>query len=210
MPQNFDLIIRDGTVYDGTGSGGERADIGVNSDRIVLVGDASSAEAAITIDARDHAAAPGFIDVHAHDDALIFEEPDMIGKSMQGVTTVINGNCGAGVVPMSVSRRTAEAGALPQWDSYSGYFAAIEQQPPSINAASLVGYGTLRAGALGSPAESRAPDEGERAQMRAWLRDGLEAGAVGMSTGLIYEPGRYSTTDQIVELARECADFGAL
>lgn len=210
MPQNFDLIIRGGIVYDGTGSDGERADIGVNSYRIALVGDASSAEAAITIDARDHAVAPGFIDVHAHDDALIFEEPNMIGKSMQGVTTVINGNCGSGVVPMSVSRRTAEAGVLPQWDSYSEYFAAIEHQPPSINAASLVGYGTLRAGALGSPAESRAPAEGELAQMRAWLRDGLEAGAVGLSTGLIYEPGRYSTTDQIVELARECADYGAL
>jgi len=74
----------------------------------------------------------------------------------------------------------------------------------------LVGYDTLRDGALGSPAESCAPDAEELAQMRGWLRDGLEAGAVGMSTGLIYEPGRYSTTDQIVELARDCADFGAL
>ena len=210
MPKHFDLIIRGGTVYDGSGSDGKRVDIGVNGDRIALVGDASSAEAAITIDARDHAVAPGFIDVHAHDDALIFEEPDMLGKSMQGVTTVINGNCGAGVVPTSVSHLTAEAGALPSWDSYSGYFAAIEQHPPSINAASLVGYGTLRAGALGSPAESRAPNADELARMRAWLRDGLEAGAVGMSTGLIYEPGRYSTTDQIVDLARDCADFGAL
>jgi len=138
VPQNFDLIIRGGTVYDGSGSDGARVDIGVKGDRIALVGDASGAEAGITIDARNHAVAPGFIDVHAHDDALIFAEPDMLGKSMQGVTTVINGNCDAGVVPMSVSRRTAEAGSLPSWDSYSGYFAAIEQHPP-IDQRGLVG-----------------------------------------------------------------------
>jgi hypothetical protein len=111
MPEQYDLIIRGGTVFDGSGAAGVRADLGVRADRIATVGavpeDATARE---TLDATGLAVAPGFIDVHAHDDALVFLEPDVTGKSMQGVTTVVNGNCGAGVVPYGGIARWGDAG----------------------------------------------------------------------------------------------------
>ena len=211
MPEQYDLVIRGGTVYDGSGAAGVRADLGVRGDRVAHFGELpEDATAGETIDATGLAVAPGFIDVHAHDDALVFTEPDMTGKSMQGVTTVVNGNCGAGVVPYGGISRWGDAEGAPEWDSYAGYFAAIERHPPSINVAMLVGYGTMRAGAMGGAGERRPPTEDEAARIREGLREGLEAGAVGMSTGLIYEPGRYTTTDELAMIARECADFGAL
>ncbi len=205
-------MIRGGTVVDGTGAPAVRGDVAVRGDRVVRVGDVSAdADAGETVDAAGHVVCPGFIDVHAHDDTLVLIEPDNEGKVMQGVTTVINGNCGAGVVPPAESRRVQErAEAIPAWDSYPGYFDAIARQPPSQNVATLVGFGTMRAGAIGGAAVQRpaTPDEVER--MRGWLRDALAAGAVGMSTGLIYEPDRYATTDEIVAVGAPLAEYGAL
>jgi len=213
MPEQFDVIIRGGMVYDGTGAPGTPADLAVRGDRIVALGAvAEDATAEEVVDASGLAVAPGFIDVHAHDDTLVLVEPDVTGKVMQGVTTVINGNCGAGVVPAKSSRRFGEiAGAtIPEWESYGGYFDAIASNPPSQNIASLVGFGTMRAGALGGGRVERPATSEEIATMQGWLREALEAGAVGMSTGLIYEPDRYSTTDEIVEVAQPLAEFGAL
>ncbi|MGE3961531.1 MAG: amidohydrolase family protein [Dehalococcoidia bacterium] len=213
MPEQYDVIIRGGTVYDGSGAPGAEADLGIRGDRIVTIGaipeDATAEE---VVDASGLAVTPGFIDVHAHDDTLVLVEPDVAGKVMQGVTTVINGNCGAGVVPARYSRRFGEvAGAsIPEWESYAGYLEAIAQQPPSQNVATLVGFGTMRAGALGGGKVERPATADEAARMQAWLREALEAGAVGMSTGLIYEPDRYATTDEIAEVAKPLAEFGAL
>ncbi len=213
MPEQYDVIIRGGTVYDGSGAPGVAADLGVRGNRVVTVGaipeDATAEE---VVDASGLAIAPGFIDVHAHDDTLVLAEPDVTGKVMQGVTTVINGNCGAGVVPAKSSRRFGEiAGVeIPEWDSYGGYFDVIASHPPSQNIASLVGFGTMRAGALGSGKVERPATSEEVATMQRWLREALEAGAVGMSTGLIYEPDRYSTMDEIVAVAAPLAEFGAL
>ena len=100
MPEQYDLIIRGGLILDGTGAPGTRVDLGVRGDRIATVGAIEAdAVAGETIDASTLVVAPGFIDVHAHDDILVFAEPDVTGKSMQGVTTVVNGNCGSGIVP---------------------------------------------------------------------------------------------------------------
>ncbi|MEX2372288.1 MAG: aminoacylase, partial [Dehalococcoidia bacterium] len=128
--------------------------------------------------------------------------------------------------PFRSSRRTQETGGgLPTWESYGGYLDAIASHPPALNVATLVGFGTMRAGALGgaSPAFGSTPAGAipganvdrpataeEVARMQAWLREGLEAGAVGMSTGLIYEPDRYATTEEIAEVAAPLAEFGAL
>lgn len=212
MPEQFDLIIRGGSVYDGSGSPGQRADVAVRGDRIVQVGAvAEDATAGEVVDASGLAVTPGFIDVHAHDDTLVFAEPDVSGKVMQGVTTVINGNCGAGVVPARYSRRFGEVGiTLPEWETYAGYFASIEEHPPAQNVASLAGFGTLRAGALGGGRVERPATAEEIATMQSWLREALEAGVVGLSTGLIYEPDRYSTTAEIAEVAKPLAEYGAL
>lgn len=212
MPEQYDVIIRGGTVYDGSGARGAPADLGVRGDRVVIVGAvAEDATAAEVVDASGLAVAPGFIDVHAHDDTLVLMEPDVTGKVMQGVTTVINGNCGSGVVPFRSARGFGGNGEdLPTWESYGGYFDAITSRPPSQNIATLVGFGTMRAGVLGGGKVERPATAEEVATMQSWLREALEAGAVGMSTGLIYEPDRYSTTDEIVEVSRPLADLGAL
>ena len=211
MPEQYDLLIRGGTVYDGSGSPGLLADVAIRSGRIVRVGsipeDAVSGE---VIEAAAQAIAPGFIDVHAHDDALVLTEPDAEGKVMQGVTTVVNGNCGAGVVPPWAGRNVQIGGELPGWDSYGGYFDAIRDHPPAHNVAALVGFGTMRTGALGDRTEQRPATPSEVAQMQAWLREALEAGAVGLSTGLIYEPDRYATIDEIVTVSEPLASIGGL
>ena len=208
MPEQYDLVIRGGTVIDGSGTPGERADVGVRGDRIATVGDLADAEAGEHIDATGLAVAPGFIDVHSHDDILVLTQPDVTGKALQGVTTVIVGNCGTGVVPRGRFAFSDEPSDLPAWDGYAGYLDAIDSHPPSINVATLVGHGTMRSATTGN--DERMPGDAEMAQMRRWLIEGLEAGAVGISTGLVYEPGRYTPTEELIELARECGRLGAL
>lgn len=216
MPEQYDLVIRGGLVLDGTGAPGRRADVGVRGDRIATVGViAPDALAGVTIEASTLAVAPGFIDVHAHDDILVLAEPDVTGKSMQGVTTVVNGNCGSGVVPQRLpTGNLAQAGVDPstvaRWDDHAGYLAAIEAQPPSINVAQLIGLGTLRGGVIGSSTEQRPATDAEIEAMCVVVREGLEAGAVGVSTGLIYEPGRYVSTEEIIATARPLAELGGV
>jgi N-acyl-D-amino-acid deacylase len=209
---NFDLLIRNAIVYDGSGAPGVRASVGVRGDRIVAVGDLDG-PAAEQIDATGLALAPGFIDVHAHDDILVLTNPDVEGKTMQGVTTVIVGNCGSGVVPYEAMQarfggRTPLGEDFPVWRSYGEYLDVLAARPPSLNVATLVGHGSLRYGVLG--VDPRDPTAAELEQMRAWLVEGLEAGAVGMATGLIYEPGRYSRTEEIASLAREVGRAGGV
>jgi N-acyl-D-amino-acid deacylase len=200
----FDLVIRGGTVYDGTGVPGRGADVGVRGDRIAAVGviaDRGGEE----LDASGLAVAPGFIDVHTHDDFAVLLEPEMGFKVLQGVTSDVVGNCGSGVVPFEAGLRRfrrLHPGADPRpWDGFAGYLQRVGEARPSCNVAVLMGHGSLRHGAMGL--EPRAPSAAELEQMKAWVREGVAAGAVGLSTGLIYEPGRYARTDEIVALARE-------
>ena len=215
MPEHYDLIIRGGTVYDGSGAPGVRADVGVQSETIATVGDLAEAPGGEEVDASGQAVVPGFIDVHSHDDTLVLVEPDVVGKTMQGVTTVVVGNCGSGVVPYENARNGLLRALdvpddFPTWSSYPKYLDAIDNNRPSLNVAALVGHGTLRTGAMGGASEKRAPSAGELAQMRAWLAEGLEGGAVGVSTGLIYEPGRYTETEELIAVAKECGRLGGL
>jgi len=202
-------VIRGGTVYDGSGAAGIRADVGVRGDRIVEIG-VIRPRGAEELDAQGLAVAPGFIDVHSHDDYAVLLEPEMRFKVLQGVTSDVVGNCGSGVVPFEaglIRFRRMHPGANPApWDGFAGYLERVDAVRPSCNVAVLMGHGSLRRGAMGL--EQRAPGHDEMERMRAWVREGVEAGAVGLSTGLIYEPGRYATTEEVIALARELGTAG--
>src|SRR5262245_56310861 len=204
MPGVPDLVIRGGTVYDGTGTPGIRADVAVRGDRIVGVGTVT-ARGGVEIEATGLAVSPGFIDVHSHDDFAVVTDPQMAFKVMQGVTTDVVGNCGSGVIPFDAGlrrfRRLDPDANPPTWDSFRTYLARVDEVAPSCNVAVLIGHGSLRHGAMGL--ERRVPTTSELEQMRSWVREGVEAGAVGLSTGLIYEPGRYARTEEVIELAKE-------
>jgi N-acyl-D-aspartate/D-glutamate deacylase len=211
---SYDLVIRGAEIYDGTGRPSIRADVAVAGGRIAALGAIGVAERAgvETVDASGLALAPGFIDVHTHDDFAVLLYPEMGFKVQGGVTTVVVGNCGMGAAPSPVARTMASAfhpgAVLPDWDGYAGYLNRIAAEPASCHVAALVGHGTVRAAVLGGAA--RAPDPAELARMRALVREGLDAGCFGFSTGLIYQPGKHAHSDEIVALASEAAGRGAL
>ena len=206
-----DTVIRGALLYDGTGGSPVETDIAIDGDRIAAVGSVAG-DAAVEIDATGLALAPGFIDVHTHDDFAAILYPDMAFKLLGGVTTCVVGNCGMGAAPHAQAALLARAfhphHTLPEWEGYAGYRKLLKAQPPSLNIGVLVGHGTLRLAAMGNA--KRAPEDSELSTMKSLLLEGLEAGALGLSTGLIYEPGRYAQTDEIVELASEMAGTGGL
>ncbi len=204
MSATYDLVIRGGTVFDGTGVPGVRADVAVRGDRIAAVG-AVPERGAAELEAGGLAVSPGFVDVHSHDDYAVLLEPEMPFKVLQGVTSDVVGNCGSGIVPYEAGRRRFErihpGASLEPWEGFAGYLARVDETRPSCNVAVLMGHGTLRHGAM--ELAQRAPSAAELDRMKGWVREGVAAGAVGLSTGLIYEPGRYAKTDEIVALTRE-------
>lgn len=214
MISAFDVVIRNASIFDGTGEPHFTADLAIRGDRIARIGFIAE-QGPAEIDATGLALAPGFIDVHSHDDMAVLVTPEMDFKVMQGVTTDIVGNCGMGAAPNPIASIIFRSGSMlpadarvPQWTGYPGYFTALDENPPSLNVGVLAGHGTMRAGAMGI--ERRAPDGGEMAQMRIWLGEAIKAGTLGLSTGLIYEPGRYAQTGEIVELASVMRGSGAL
>ena len=208
----YDLVIQGATLYDGTGAAGRRADVAVRGDRIAAVEATLDPAGAATLDAQGLAVAPGFLDVHTHDDFAVVLHPEMGFKVQGGVTTVVVGNCGMGAAPQAQARGFAAAFhpglQLPEWDGYAGYLDHLDAAPASCNVAALVGHGAVRAAVLGG--EARAPSDAELDRMRAIVREGVDAGCVGFSTGLIYEPGKHAQADEIVALAREFAASGGL
>jgi N-acyl-D-amino-acid deacylase len=212
MPEDGDLLLRGATVFDGTGAAPRVADVAVRGDRIASVGPSEGVRASVSVDASGLALAPGFIDVHTHDDFALLVRPEMEFKVLGGVTTVVVGNCGMGAAPWPAAIVMARAfhpnARLPEWHGYAGYLDRLDREPASTNAAVLVGHGTARASAMGNA--KRAPTADELDAMRAIVHEGRDAGAVGLSTGLIYEPGRYAATDEIADLAAQLSGTGAL
>lgn len=205
-----DLIIRDVLIYDGEGSAPVRGDLAVDGDRIAAVGSVPGT-AAETVDGNGLALAPGFIDVHTHDDFAAVLYRDMAFKTAGGVTTSVVGNCGMGAAPWAEATLMARAmhpEPLPQWEGYRGYFAQLEAEPPGVNIAALIGHGTARLAAMGT--DAREPTGAEMQAMKDIVSEGLEAGAVGLSSGLIYEPGRHAGTQELVALASLMRNTGAL
>src|SRR5215217_734018 len=209
-----DLLIRDATVVDGTGAPPRRANVAVDGDRISAVTETDLLDAERTVDAAGLVLAPGFVDTHSHSDLSAFVEPWMDSAIRQGITTVVVGNCGASAWPAAGLEDAAQlvgvtSAKLPvRWSSYTGYLDALDEARPACNVATLVGHGAVRGQAMGN--ERREPTGDELAAMRQLIAEALDAGAVGMSTGLIYPPGMHARTDEIVELARVAGQRGGL
>ncbi|HLX79833.1 MAG TPA: D-aminoacylase [Burkholderiales bacterium] len=210
-----ELVIREATLYDGSGAPPVTADVAIEEGRIAVVragGGAAPISARTTLDGRGLALAPGFIDVHTHDDFAALMYPDMAFKLAGGVTSCVVGNCGFGAAPhaaAAVMAKTLHPNlSLPEWQGYAGYMQRLEAHAPGVNIGVLVGHGTARLAAM--RLENRAPAPAEMAAMKAILAEGLEAGALGLSSGLIYDPGRFAATDELVELASLMRGTGAL
>ena len=207
----YDVVIRGGTVYDGSGAPGVPSDVALQGDRIAAVGHIPG-RGDSELDATGMAVVPGFIDAHTHDDLAVLLDPEMSFKVLQGVTTDVVGNCGSGVAPFAAGlrrfRRFHPDAAPAPWDGFAGYLARVAEIRPSLNVAVLMGHGTLRTGAMDNA--QRAPSARELGHMRDGVTEGVAAGAVGLSTGLIYEPGRYARTEEIIDLARALGAGGGL
>lgn len=201
-----DLIIRNARLIDGTGGPAFSGDLAVADDRILALGDLSGLHANAELDAAGQVLAPGFIDVHTHDDRALLANPIMANKISQGVTTVVAGNCGVSLAPLNIDRRPpppldliGEEGGMFFAD-FAGYLAALDNDPPALNALCQVGHSSLRVGAMDSL--ERPADRGELLRMCEALERALQAGAVGLSTGLFYPPAQAAPTEEVIELAR--------
>lgn len=212
MAKVYDVLVRNAQVYDGEGGPPRNADIAVESERIARVGSLDGCSAEIEIDASGLALSPGFIDVHTHDDFAALLHPDMGFKSRGGVTTCIVGNCGFGAAPfaqaVAMLGKLVPSATIAPYQGYAGYAAALQSNPPGVNIGMLAGHGTIRKAAAGSA--DRELSGSEMSVMKMLLQEALEAGAFGISSGLIYDPGRYASTDELVELVSLMRGTGAL
>lgn len=209
----YDLIITNGCIVDGTGGPKFNADIGINEGKIAKVGSLKGSEAKEVINAEQAVVSPGFIDIHCHSDALLFKKPKELGKILQGVTTEVIGNCGISATPTSQShlevlkKYTASIFAnieLPwNWSSTGDFLDSLEIQKPISNVASLVGHGTIRIAVMGF--DNREPDQQELDKMKRLVASAMDEGAFGMSSGLIYPPGLFSKTQEMIELCKVVA-----
>lgn len=210
----YDLLIKGGRIIDGSGNPWIRADIGIIDGRIsdILRVQSSAAAAREEIDARGMVVCPGFIDIHSHSDFVLLVNPMAESKVRQGVTTEVIGNCGDSAAPAegeaaeSARKTLAELGIELDWSSFSEYLQHLERMGVSVNVATLVGHGTVRKSVMGY--ENRPPKEGEMEEMRYLVAEAMEAGAFGLSSGLVYPPGRFAETWELIELCRVVAEYG--
>ena len=208
----FDLLIEGGELIDGTGAPRRRGDVGIDGERIAALGDLRGQPARRRLDARGCIVAPGFIDSHAHDDALLLQPDSAQPKLLQGVTTVVTGNCGLSLAPLTADTVPPPLDLLGsdafRFARFSDYLNALDAARPATNAACLVGHTTLRVGAL--PMLERAATLRECERMRAALDQALQAGALGLSTGVYYPPARAATADELIAVAEPLRGGGLL
>ena len=195
-------MLTGGTVCDGTGSSPFISDVGIKGDKLSAVG--AGLKGHRIIDISGLVVSPGFIDVHSHSEFTLLADPRAEGKLMQGITTEVNGNCGLSAAPMlgaALAQREAdlhEHGIPERWGSFSEYFSILADRGPALNYATLVGHGSLRASVMGYLDQYPTGEELDR--MKVLLEEAIGAGALGLSTGLIYPPGIYSKPDEIKAL----------
>ncbi|NQT07678.1 amidohydrolase family protein, partial [Candidatus Bathyarchaeota archaeon] len=210
---SFDIIIKNGRIVDGTGNPWYKADVGISSDRVESIGDLSGAGYGRTIDAGGLVVAPGFMDIHSHSDYVTLLDPRVESKIRQGVTTEVGGNCGSSYFPFSDKsfEKTKENlektyGLELDWRDVNGFFSRLEAGGSSFNYATFLGQGSLRDAVMGP--YDRPPTDEELESMKRLVREHMEAGVLGLSSGLEYTPGSFAETDELIELCREMAPFG--
>ncbi|MBP2637985.1 MAG: amidohydrolase 3 [Firmicutes bacterium] len=217
----LDLKIINGTIIDGSGSAARRGDVGILGDRIVAIGDLQDEDSGKIIDAAGQVVAPGFIDMHTHSDLTVIYDRKANSKLRSGVTTEVIGNCGIGPAPVREENRdllidylgTRLIGSIPvalelPWTSFSEYLDYIDQHPPALNVAPLVGQGVVRIASMGFAQGE--PTAAQLTDMQRIVAQAMEEGALGMSSGLVYLPGEYSGTAEIGELCKAIAPYGGI
>jgi len=217
MQQIFDLLIRNASIVDGTGGPRFNGDIGIFGDRIVRIGDLSALRGELEIDLAGRIAAPGFIDSHTHDDRIMLSSPDMAPKVSQGVTTVIGGNCGVSLAPMPRPipnpvtpplNLLDDHGSWFHFPTFASYLDELRANPPATNCAMLVGHTTLRVATMNDLTQPASP--GEITAMRELVNEAMQAGAIGVSTGLFYEPAIAAPTQEVIEVCSPLKKFNGL
>ena len=207
MSLRCDLIIRDVTIFDGSGAPRFKGDVGVTGDRVVAVGDLGSATADREVVGTGKSLAPGFIDAHTHDDRAVLCGPEcMLCKMSQGVTTVVVGNCGISLSPVRMKSRPQPPldllGDESWWtfDSFGAYAERLATDPSPVNTYALIGHMSLRVEAMNGDT-LRAVTDREAAQMQTRLAAALAEGASGFSTGLYYPPNMHAPTSEVIAVA---------
>ncbi|WP_309722306.1 amidohydrolase family protein, partial [Armatimonas sp.] len=213
MTPPFDLLLTAGLLADGLGNPLVRADVGIIGDKIVAIGELSQSAATKVIDATGQVIAPGFIDIHTHSDVSVLFTPGMESSLAQGVTSEVVGNCGISLglathaPEFSLERRWLEqAGGTLSWENLTGFLNRVEASGCALNIATLAGHGSLRKRVMGMA--QRPPSAIELVAMQRELGLAMEAGAIGLSSGLEYVPGSYADVAELTALAKVAASYG--
>ncbi len=216
----FDFVIRDARIVDGTGAEPYRGDVGVRDGRVTAVKPVGEgrpglpSDAAKTIEAGGRMLVPGFVDVHSHSDMNVLVNPNAESKLRQGITTEIVGNCGFSAFPLrgamlaEEQESNAKVGLDITWATVDEYFDRLDEARPAVNIASFTGHGNIRGSVLGF--DDRPPRPDEMRQMVREVEEAMDAGAIGLTTGLIYAPGIFAPTEEIVGMQKAAARFGGI
>ena len=216
MSHELDVTVRGGTIVDGSGSEPFVADIGIKGGKIISIGNID-APSRFEINARGLIVSPGFIDIHSHSDFVLPANPWSEGKVMQGVTTEVVGNCGMSAAPVNPERLEqlkkyvaflCEEGLQWNWVGFGEYLDQLQESGTAVNVAALVGHNTIRAAVMGF--EERQASSRELDEMKALVSRCIEEGAFGLSSGLIYVPGIYAATVELVELCKVVSAHGGV
>src|SRR5437762_12969223 len=209
QPQSFDIIIKGGTVYDGSGRPPVKADVGIKGDRIAAIGNLSHATSPTIVDAKGLAVAPGFINMLSHSESSLIRDPRSLSELKQGVTTQIFGELSMGPLNDQMKQRLRESqGDVKydiEWTTLAEYLTYLEKRGVSQNVASFIGAPTIREYVIGL--EDKPPTPAQLDQMRELVRREMEAGALGITTALIYPPAFFAKTDELIVLCKVAAKY---
>jgi N-acyl-D-aspartate/D-glutamate deacylase len=212
----IDILIKNGFIVDGTGNPGYYSDIGISKEKIAIISKGMDEKVSKVIDATNHVVCPGFINTHSHSDDILLVNPKLRSNIHQGITTLVVGNCGTSWAPVTKEKKDlierelkiALGGADFQIDysTFEEYLSKMEKIRCPANLAFLIGYAIIRkVGGQGYDNRPPTPDELER--MKRLIREGMQAGALGLSTGLLYAPQSYANTEEIIELAKVVGEY---